>query len=59
MSVPVETEKEQRRSTSSLIILVVGIIFLATNLRAPITAVGPVVASIRDSLGISMQPSVH
>ena len=38
---------------SSLIILVVGIIFLATNLRAPITAVGPVVASIRDSLGIS------
>ncbi|QUW22829.1 MFS transporter [Sporosarcina sp. Marseille-Q4063] len=53
MSVPVKNEKEQRRSTASIIILVVGIIFLATNLRAPITAVGPVVASIRDSLGIS------
>ncbi|WP_210468379.1 MFS transporter [Sporosarcina sp. 6E9] len=53
MSVPVEKEIEQRRSTTSLIILVVGIIFLATNLRAPITAIGPVVAMIRDSLGIS------
>ena len=53
MSVSVKKETEQRRSTTSLIILVVGIIFLAMNLRAPITAVGPVVPAIRDSLGIS------
>ena len=53
MGVSVKKETEQRRSTTSLIILVVGIIFLAMNLRAPITAVGPVVPAIRDSLGIS------
>lgn len=53
MSVSVEKEREQRRSTTKLLILVIGIIFLAMNLRAPITAVGPVVAAIRDSLGIS------
>ena len=47
------TRKNQDGSTTSLIILVIGIIFLASNLRAPITAVGPVVASIRDGLGIS------
>ena len=50
---PSVNNKEPRRSTTSLIILVIGIIFLASNLRAPITAVGPVVASIRDGLGIS------
>lgn len=44
---------ETKRSTISLILLVIGIIFLATNLRAPITSVGPVVALIRDSLGVS------
>lgn len=53
MSASVINKKEPRRSTTSLIILVIGIIFLASNLRAPITAVGPVVASIRDGLGIS------
>ena len=53
MSVSVKNEKEQRRSTAGLFLLVVGIILLASNLRAPITSVGPVIASIRESLGIS------
>ena len=48
-----EKKIKQPRSTTNLIILVIGIIFLATNLRAPITSVGPVVILIRDSLGIS------
>ena len=53
MSVSVKKENEQRRSTAGLFLLVVGIILLASNLRAPITSVGPVIASIRESLGIS------
>lgn len=53
MSASVINKKEPKRSTTGLILLVLGIIFLAANLRAPITSVGPVVALIRDSLGIS------
>ncbi|AOV07136.1 CynX/NimT family MFS transporter [Sporosarcina ureilytica] len=53
MSVPVKNEKPERRSTLGLLLLVAGIIFLTTNLRAPITSVGPVVPLIRDGLGIS------
>ncbi|WP_339158253.1 MFS transporter [Paenibacillus sp. FSL W8-0186] len=40
-------------SDSRLWLLVLGIIFLATNLRAPITSVGPLVETIRTDLGIS------
>lgn len=53
MSVSVKEERPQRRSTVGLLVLVAGIIFLAMNLRAPITSVGPVVDLIRDNLGIS------
>lgn len=53
MSVSDNGERTQQRSTVGLLLLVVGIIFLAMNLRAPITSVGPVVDLIRDSLGIS------
>lgn len=53
MSTSVINKKEPRRSTTGLVLLVLGIIFLAANLRAPITSVGPVVALIRDNLGIS------
>lgn len=53
MSTSTIKNKEPRRSTAGLILLVIGIIFLASNLRAPMTSVGPVVASIRDGLGIS------
>ncbi|MFJ7930991.1 CynX/NimT family MFS transporter [Peribacillus sp. NPDC096448] len=34
-------------------LLIIGIILLGANLRAPLTSVGPLVTSIRDSLGIS------
>ncbi|MBZ9633370.1 CynX/NimT family MFS transporter [Clostridium sp. FP1] len=40
-----------QKSTS--MILIIGIIFIAANLRAPLTSVGPLVSMIRDSLGIS------
>ncbi|MDS9473065.1 MFS transporter [Sporosarcina pasteurii] len=53
MGVPVKNEKPERRSTLRLLLLVAGIILLTTNLRAPITSVGPVVPLIRDGLGIS------
>lgn len=53
MSVSAKEERPQRRSTLGLLILLAGIIFLAMNLRAPITSVGPVVDLIRDSLNIS------
>jgi CP family cyanate transporter-like MFS transporter len=33
--------------------LIIGIILIGANLRAPLTSVGPLVTSIRDSLGIS------
>jgi len=39
--------------TSSLLIFIVAIIFLASTLRTPLTGVGPVISSIRDGLGIS------
>ncbi|MDH5163063.1 CynX/NimT family MFS transporter [Heyndrickxia oleronia] len=38
---------------SKAILFIIGIIFIAANLRAPLTSVGPLVAPIRDSLGIS------
>lgn len=34
-------------------LLLVGIVFIATTLRSPLTVVGPIISSIRDSLGIS------
>ncbi|WP_110929985.1 CynX/NimT family MFS transporter [Paenibacillus bouchesdurhonensis] len=40
-------------SASRVWLLILGIVFLATNLRAPITSVGPLVEIIRADLGIS------
>ncbi|WP_339254712.1 MFS transporter [Sporosarcina sp. FSL W8-0480] len=34
-------------------LLIIGIIFIAATLRSPLTSVGPIIAPIRDSLGIS------
>ena len=39
------------KATSSM--LIIGIIFISANLRAPLTSVGPLVSFIRDSLHIS------
>ena len=34
-------------------LLIIGIIFIAATLRSPLTSVGPIIAPIRDGLGIS------
>ncbi len=52
------SENQATKSTinihkSSVWVIVVGIIFIATNLRAPLTSVGPLVGVIRDNLHIS------
>ncbi|MGL5232235.1 MAG: CynX/NimT family MFS transporter [Fusobacteriaceae bacterium] len=39
--------------TPTSLMLIIGISFLATNLRAPLTSVGPLVSLIRDNLDIS------
>ena len=44
---------------SKAILFIIGIIFIAANLRAPLTSVGPLVAPIRDSLGISNTLAGH
>lgn len=44
---------KKRIASPSIAIIIIGIILLATNLRAPITSVGPLIAVIRDDLLIS------
>lgn len=39
--------------TRSTWLLLIGVVFIAMTLRSPLTAVGPLISSIRDSLGIS------
>lgn len=54
MKKSLETQSQLKLdSTSGVWMLILGIIFLATNLRAPITSVGPLVDTIRADLGIS------
>lgn len=45
--------KNPRPALASTALLVAGIFLIAANLRAPITAVGPLVGAIRESTGIS------
>ncbi len=47
------TPEEKVLSFAEGWVLVLGIIFVAANLRAPLTSVGPLVGTIRDALGIS------
>ena len=48
------THKSKRlHITSSTLLFVIAIIFLASTLRTPLTGVGPIISSIRDGLGIS------
>lgn len=47
------TEKTAETARLNKFILLTGIILVATNLRAPITSVGPVVPQIQDALGLS------
>ncbi|MED0678414.1 MFS transporter [Aneurinibacillus thermoaerophilus] len=44
---------EPSRSSAGILLLILGIIFIGMNLRAPLTSVGPLVGMIRDDLGIS------
>lgn len=54
MKKSIETHShEELGSASRVWLLILGIILLATNLRAPITSVGPLVEIIRADLGIS------
>lgn len=45
-------ERVQEKSVE-VTVLLLGIIFVATNLRAPLTAVGPLTGLIKDNIGIS------
>lgn len=45
--------KEQTKNKWSIILLVAGIVFISITLRSPLTAVGPIISSIRDGLAIS------
>ncbi|HWK98362.1 MAG TPA: MFS transporter, partial [Parapedobacter sp.] len=47
------TDKTAETARSNKFVLLTGIILVATNLRAPITSVGPVVPQIQDALHLS------
>ncbi|MBT2634981.1 MFS transporter [Bacillus sp. ISL-26] len=49
----VEHQEIKVNQRKKMILLIIGVIFIGANLRAPLTSVGPLVASIRDSLGMS------
>lgn len=52
----IKKENKGRTSTVgkySILIMIVGIVFIAANLRAPLTSVGPVVGFIKDDINIS------
>lgn len=44
---------EQVKTKGNTILLIIGIIFIASALRSPLTAVGPIISHIRDALTIS------
>jgi len=47
------TKRNQSHKHTSFWLITLGIIFIATNLRAPLTSVGPLVGTIRDHLQLS------
>ncbi len=55
MNMKIEDEHQilQASHRKKLILLVIGVILIGANLRAPLTSVGPLVSSIRDSLGMT------
>ncbi|TQR21009.1 CynX/NimT family MFS transporter [Psychrobacillus vulpis] len=44
---------EQEQNKSKIILLVIGIIFISSTLRSPLTSVGPIISHIREGLAIS------
>ncbi|NSW39671.1 MFS transporter, partial [Bacillus sp. Xin1] len=53
MSILHQMEKQKLDIKTKRGLLIAGVILIGANLRAPITSVGPLLSSIRDSLGIS------
>lgn len=53
MKIKDEHQILQASQRKKLILLVIGVILIGANLRAPLTSVGPLVSSIRDSLGMT------
>ncbi|MBO1582516.1 MFS transporter [Bacillus sp. XF8] len=53
MSILHQMEKQKLDIKTKRELLIIGVILIGANLRAPITSVGPLLSSIRDSLGIS------
>ncbi|XBP67453.1 MFS transporter [Bacillus velezensis] len=53
MKIKDEHQVLQASQRKKLILLVIGVILIGANLRAPLTSVGPLVSSIRDSLGMT------
>lgn len=51
--IPDQRTDSLSRSRAAVWLLVFGVVIVASNLRAPLTAVGPLLGEIRDSLGIS------
>ena len=53
MKIEDEHQMLQASQRKKLILLIIGVILIGANLRAPLTSVGPLVSSIRDSLGMT------
>lgn len=50
---PQELVNQRLQTRAGFSMLLIGIILVAANLRAPITAVGPIIGEIRNTMGIS------
>ena len=46
-------EKPSKRTKFDIVLMILGIIFLAANLRAPITSVGPIITELSENLSLS------
>ncbi|MCK1993163.1 MFS transporter [Peribacillus muralis] len=53
MAIQQAVNQLEQKKINSKGLLIIGIILIGANLRAPLTSVGPLVTSIRDALGIS------
>ncbi|MGE8203572.1 CynX/NimT family MFS transporter [Heyndrickxia sp. NPDC080065] len=53
VSLQQEQSKTKVTTKAKIILLIIGIILIGANLRAPLTSVGPLIGSIRENFGIS------
>src|SRR5690606_21567808 len=47
------TDKPNKRTNFDIVLVILGIAFLAANLRAPITSVGPIITELSENLSLS------